>query len=152
MMFVVGGASSGKRTFARQELAPTEGSTELDCAQIDATSLDGLPLGPKTLVLDAHALAPALLHRDADGAGWRVDEATVARMAELLAVCAAVTWAEQGWGIVPIDAHDRAAREAAGRLGCELAARADIVVRMTCGIPQVIKGTLPMGGSPCPRL
>ncbi|MBS5451212.1 MAG: bifunctional adenosylcobinamide kinase/adenosylcobinamide-phosphate guanylyltransferase [Coriobacteriia bacterium] len=73
-------------------------------------------------------------------------------MAELLATCAAVTWAEQGCGIVPIDAHDRAVREAAGRLGCELATRADVVVRMACGIPQVIKGTLPMGGSPCPRL
>lgn len=33
-------------------------------------------------------------------------------------------------------------RERAGRLGCALAARADIVVRMTCGIPQVLKGNL----------
>ena len=39
-------------------------------------------------------------------------------------------------------AEDAQWRERAGRLGCALAARADVVVRMTCGIPQVIKGNL----------
>ena len=37
----------------------------------------------------------------------------------------------------------RADREAAGRLSCLLAARADAVVRVFCGIPTVIKGELP---------
>ena len=50
---------------------------------------------------------------------------------------------EIGGGIVPIDAEQRAAREAAGRLACLLAARADIVVEMFCGIPTALKGGLP---------
>ena len=41
-----------------------------------------------------------------------------------------------------VDAGQRAAREAAGRLACLLAARADCVVQMFCGIPTVLKGEL----------
>ena len=50
---------------------------------------------------------------------------------------------EVGGGVVPMDAGQRAAREAAGRLACLLAARADCVVQMFCGIPTVLKGELP---------
>ena len=50
---------------------------------------------------------------------------------------------EVGGGIVPMDAAERAAREASGRLACLLAARADCVVQMFCGIPTVLKGELP---------
>ena len=50
---------------------------------------------------------------------------------------------EIGGGLVPVDADDRAKREAAGRLACALAERADVVVRVCCGLPQVLKGSLP---------
>ena len=50
---------------------------------------------------------------------------------------------EVGGGVVPMDANERADREAAGRLACLLAARADCVVQMFCGIPTVLKGVLP---------
>lgn len=50
---------------------------------------------------------------------------------------------EVGGGVVPMDAGERAAREAAGRLACLLAERADCVVQMFCGIPIVLKGELP---------
>ena len=50
---------------------------------------------------------------------------------------------EVGGGVVPMEAQQRAAREAAGRLACLLAARADCVVQMFCGIPTVLKGELP---------
>ena len=46
-------------------------------------------------------------------------------------------------GVVPMDPAERAGREAAGRLACLLAARADCVVQMFCGIPTVLKGELP---------
>ena len=46
---------------------------------------------------------------------------------------------EVGSGIVPLDARDRQAREATGRLCIQLAAHASRVVRMVCGIPVVIK-------------
>ena len=50
---------------------------------------------------------------------------------------------EVGGGVVPMDARQRADREAAGRLACLLAARAECVVQMFCGIPTVLKGELP---------
>ena len=50
---------------------------------------------------------------------------------------------EVGGGVVPMDPAERAGREAAGRLACLLAARADCVVQMFCGIPTVLKGELP---------
>lgn len=50
---------------------------------------------------------------------------------------------EIGGGVVPMDAGQRTAREAAGRLACLLAARADIVVEMFYGIPTALKGGLP---------
>ena len=43
-------------------------------------------------------------------------------------------------GVVPVDKNERAARDAAGRLGCLLAQRADAVVRVFCGIPVYLKG------------
>ena len=50
---------------------------------------------------------------------------------------------ETGGGVVPADAAQRAAREAAGRLACLLAERADTVVRVLCGLPMALKGELP---------
>ena len=47
---------------------------------------------------------------------------------------------EVGGGIVPATAEERAAREAAGRLACLLAKKADTVIRVFCGIPTVLKG------------
>lgn len=62
---------------------------------------------------------------------------------ELAARYDVVMATEIGGGVVPMDAGQRAAREAAGRLACLLAARADIVVEMFCGIPTALKGGLP---------
>lgn len=41
---------------------------------------------------------------------------------------------ELGCGIVPVDAFDRAWREAVGRISCTLAKKADAVYRVNCGI------------------
>lgn len=63
-----------------------------------------------------------------------------AALLETLAGKQVVTCAEVGNGIVPLDADERAFRERVGRLSSALAARADTVVRMVCGIPVVLKG------------
>ena len=65
------------------------------------------------------------------------------KLADELAAYDVVTAAEVGGGVVPIDPAARAAREAAGRLACLLAARADCVVQMFCGLPTILKGELP---------
>ena len=44
--------------------------------------------------------------------------------------------------MVPTDPQVRRDREAAGRLGCLLAARASCVVAGVCGLPLVLKGEL----------
>lgn len=62
---------------------------------------------------------------------------------ELAARYDVVMATEIGGGVVPMDEGQRTAREAAGRLACLLAARADIVVEMFCGIPTALKGELP---------
>ena len=49
---------------------------------------------------------------------------------------------EVGGGVVPMDAGARAGREAAGRLACLLAQRAETVIRVCCGLPQALKGEL----------
>ena len=65
------------------------------------------------------------------------------KLADELATYDVVIATEIGGGIVPIDPAERAAREAAGRLACLLAAQASCVVEMFCGLPTVLKGELP---------
>ena len=47
---------------------------------------------------------------------------------------------EVGCGIIPIDRDEESYRESVGRLCCMLAEKADCVVRVVAGIPQIIKG------------
>ena len=43
-------------------------------------------------------------------------------------------------GVVPIDPEQRAWREAVGRMNAMLAARAERVTRIFCGLPMELKG------------
>ena len=70
-------------------------------------------------------------------------DSSVFKLAERLAVKEIVISTEIGGGLVPVDPEQRAAREAAGRLSCLLAARADTVIRVCCGLPQLLKGEWP---------
>lgn len=63
-------------------------------------------------------------------------------LADALAHHTVVIATEVGGGVVPMDAGQRAAREAAGRLNCLLSQRADTVVRVFYGLPIVLKGSL----------
>ena len=64
-------------------------------------------------------------------------------LADRLAEKEIVIATEVGGGVVPLDRKQRRDREAAGRLACLLAQRADTVVRVCCGLGQVMKGELP---------
>ena len=75
---------------------------------------------------------------------WDVQELAAGRadletLADELARHEVVIATEVGGGVVPIDAGERAAREAAGRLSCLLAQRARRVIRVFCGLPMVLK-------------
>jgi adenosyl cobinamide kinase/adenosyl cobinamide phosphate guanylyltransferase len=60
-------------------------------------------------------------------------------LADELARYEVVIATEVGGGVVPTDAQERASREAAGRLSCLLAQRADRVFRVFCGLPMELK-------------
>lgn len=81
----------------------------------------------------------------ADRAVWDVQALAAERedleaLAEELSRYEAVIAVEVGGGVVPMDPAERKAREAAGRLSCLLARRAERVVRVFCGLPVVLKG------------
>ena len=70
-------------------------------------------------------------------------EAEPAVLAEELSARRVVIATELGGGVVPVDPLERRKREAAGRLACELARRADTVIRVCCGLPELLKGEWP---------
>ena len=73
----------------------------------------------------------------------RALEAEPAELAEALSAYRVVIATEMGGGVVPVDPLERRKREAAGRLACELARRADTVIRVCCGLPELMKGEWP---------
>ena len=85
-------------------------------------------------------LSNHMLRDDTDLPGAQADLMTA------LGTCPApvlVVSNEVGDGIVPDNALARAFREAQGGLNIALAAQADLVLRMTAGLPQVLKGQMP---------
>lgn len=115
MILVIGGACSGKRAFVSDVL----GFASQDCSS------------------DAMADAPVAIEVQDMVREYSNEELLMLLAGKHVAVCD-----EVGCGIVPLDPDDRAWRERVGRLCCDLAERADAVVRVVCGVPQVIKGEL----------
>ena len=116
MMFVTGPAFAGKRAYVRRLM----GWSEEELARHAVWDVQDL-VGGQDLVgdNDLEALAAELATH------------------EVVIAC------EVGGGVVPIDAAQRQQREDAGRLACLLAQRASCVVRVCCGLPQVLKGATP---------
>ncbi|GAB4289274.1 MAG: bifunctional adenosylcobinamide kinase/adenosylcobinamide-phosphate guanylyltransferase [Roseovarius sp.] len=166
---VLGGAASGKSTFA-EDLVRRSGR--------------GLVYLATAQVQDAEMRAKVARHRRLRGAGWQtieeprdpgrvlagisaecavlLDCATMwlsnhllagsdlaeqqAGLMAALAGCAApvvIVSNEVGLSVVPDNALARRFREAQGRLNQALAARADLVVNVIAGLPLVLKGRLP---------
>ena len=70
-------------------------------------------------------------------------DVVVSELADELAKKEIVIASEIGSGVISTDPKENLYRERAGRLAQELAKRADVVVRVICGIPRVLKGELP---------
>ena len=121
MILIVGGRAAGKRA-----LAASLGYSE------DQMSCD--PVQDAPVIFDAKEAARGL------------DKGQLAELADALAQREVIICTEVGAGVVPIDPEERAFRESAGSLTVALADRATCVVRVVCGIPQVLKGNMPRTG------
>lgn len=104
-----------------------------------------LMAGKRDYIRTALGLSPEEFARRAvwDVQELAARESDLPALAETLSRREIVIATEAGGGVVPTDPEAREAREAAGRLSCLLAERADTVVRVCCGLPQVLKGQLP---------
>jgi adenosyl cobinamide kinase/adenosyl cobinamide phosphate guanylyltransferase len=115
MILVIGGLAAGKREYVKKCYGYTDADisdAELDDKPVIYNLQNLVEVSPHTSM----ELLPALLEKE-------------------VVICN-----EVGCGIVPIEAATREAREATGRLCIELAAKAEKVVRVCCGIPVIIKG------------
>lgn len=121
MILIIGAASAGKRAFAE-----TLGYTPAEMAN---ACLDDKPV-----LFNLQELV------------WR-DPGCIGELLPQLLEKEAVLCDEVGSGVIPVAGNDAAARRAVGKLCILLAQQAECVVRMVCGIPTVIKGTLPRAGS-----
>lgn len=117
MIFITGGIGSGKRSFALRELGFTEQDLSCDV-------LDNKPVC-------------AALHEIVYKRGSFDEELKEALLKKEVVICD-----EVGCGVVPLDSEERRWRDEVGRAAVVMAGEASTVVRMVCGIPQVIKGTL----------
>lgn len=120
MKLIIGARASGKRAYARERF----GLIPRACTPEEAL------VAPA--VMDFHETIKTLCAR-----GSSVDDylnRLFSLNPDVLILCN-----EVGMGIVPMDSGERFWREEVGRACCLIAARADTVVRMVCGLPQVLK-------------
>ena len=120
MILIVGGVGQGKLAYALKQTG---------------LSMDQVAFCP----VDAGPERPILAHLER----WvRATEAVEGPVEDLLERCPEVVILcdQVGCGVVPMAREERDWRERVGRLCCALAARADRVERLFCGLPQVLKG------------
>lgn len=123
MIFITGGAFSGKRGYAENSLGASDlaSGTEPFARLCEAEAVYDFQLFAEKCMeggLDAFNEAERLIEKNPD----------VIIIAD-----------EIGCGVVPVEKRDRDLREMCGRLNCMLAERADSVIRVVCGIGRVIK-------------
>ena len=122
MILITGGAFQGKTEYAKQRFSLSD-SDITDCGSC------GLPaLGNAKCVKHFELAVKRLLDSGEDPL----------KFAEELQ-CDIVIINEIGSGIIPLEKSERIWREMTGRCGCILAGRAGQVVRLCCGIAEVIK-------------
>ncbi|MBQ9895286.1 MAG: bifunctional adenosylcobinamide kinase/adenosylcobinamide-phosphate guanylyltransferase [Ruminococcus sp.] len=127
MIMITGGAYQGKTAYAaeRFRLSPEE--------MIDGAVCEYTELINAKCVYNYHEFIKKLLRNGEDAVQCTTE------------ICdnnngLIVIMNEIGSGIIPLDREERSWREVAGRCGCIIAERSDEVIRMICGIPQMIKG------------
>ena len=143
MIFVIGPLFSGKQDYIMQAL----GWSETDFLEKAVRDVQNLAAEAAEAVEIAEAaetdgVVGAAEAAEAVGASPSpLDDLQekLRSLADRLSQKEVVIATETGCGVIPLDPQERRNREAAGRLSCLLAERAETVVRICCGIPQVLK-------------
>ena len=122
MIFVTGPLFAGKQTYIQNAL----GWTGEEFAERG--------------IRDVQELAAAAVSEQApEGHDERMRR--LQKLADELSRAEVVLSTETGAGVIPVDRCERQKREAAGILSRLLAEQADLVIRVTCGLPQFLKGS-----------
>ena len=122
-VLMIGGRGQGKRELALQMFSL------LDEEISEGAVCDLSELATCRVVNDLHLLTRRLLQQ-----GKSVTD-LLPMLRDKIIICD-----ELGCGVVPVERDLEDWREFTGRLCCDLAAEADVVIRVLAGIPQVIKG------------
>ena len=123
MILIIGGAYQGKTAYAKQ----TYGLQDADIFTCETELLD---LSARCLRhLERFALACVRTGKEPADVLGGLD------LSEKILICEDISC-----GVVPIDPEQRAWREAVGRMNAMLAARAERVTRIFCGLPMELKG------------
>ncbi|MCC8060990.1 MAG: bifunctional adenosylcobinamide kinase/adenosylcobinamide-phosphate guanylyltransferase [Clostridiales bacterium] len=130
MTVIVGGRYQGKREFARKLSGLEEREFAAMVAQAGRISPEEA-IGKRCLV-DFQDFLRRIMEAGEDPQEFV--SAVLETEPEI------VTLAEVGSGLVPMERFERDWRDAVGVAGQRLAARADTVYRVTCGLPLLIKG------------
>lgn len=122
MIMIIGGAYQGKEGFAKEHFPNLRWVDGKTCVPCDLSEAEGM--------VNFHEYIKRRMK-----AGEELEDLAD----EISSALQVVVTDELGYGIVPMDAFDRAYREQTGRICTKLAAKAEKVYRVICGIGTVIK-------------
>ena len=134
MHLVVGGAYQGKTEYVRQHFHMPD-SDILDGNETAYERLlkdSGISSKKSLCIRKYHMLVRKLYDEGEDAVEWT--KKLLRKYPDVIIILD-----EIGNGIVPIDKDERRWREVVGKTGCYLAAQAETVARVTCGIAVRIK-------------
>ena len=127
MKLIIGGAFQGKKAFAEKltGISPDQAADGMTCAYEEIYTAP--------MIIHFHEYVKRRIQENLS-CGQLTDELKE-KNPEIVIVTN-----ELGYGVVPVSAFDRRYREDTGRICCRLAAEAEEVWRVYCGIGTCIKG------------
>lgn len=126
-VLIVGGVFQGKLDYAKKRFSLT------DADIFEPLQNEAAGLGSARCVNRLHLLVRSML--EAGKCLQDIKEELLPGLTGKIVLCDDISC-----GIVPVDPFEGNYRETVGRLLCELARTADVVIRMQCGLAQIIKG------------
>ena len=145
MIFVIGPLFSGKQDYIMQALGWSETDflekAVRDVQDLAAEAAEAVEIAEAAETDGVVGAAEAAEAVGASPSPLDDLQEKLRSLADRLSQKEVVIATETGCGVIPLDPRERRNREAAGRLSCLLAERAETVVRICCGIPQVLKGS-----------